>query len=55
MTELQEVAETMLAVAPTFKTLDEAIAYVRTKMPDETPQVVDGVAWALIKKQRSRL
>lgn len=61
MTETNEVADGMnvppeeLAKIVDFHT---AAAFVRTQMPDETPQVTDGVAeglWARIASVRSRI
>lgn len=37
--------------APEFKSMDEARAYVRERMPDETHTVIDNVAWSLLKAQ----
>lgn len=51
MTEADEVAATMKA--PKFKNFDEASAYVRTQMPDESMQVIDNVAWSLYQGWQS--
>src|SRR5580700_2611978 len=47
MTECDEVAATMVEGAPDFKTMDETRTYVRERMPDSSPQVIDNVAWTL--------
>jgi hypothetical protein len=56
MSELQEVAASMWrwrGRALPFASSDEARAFVRQLMRDESPQVIDGVAWELMRLQRA--
>jgi hypothetical protein len=55
MSELDEVADSLRTqFAATFfyaATLEEAIAFVRVTLRDETPEVIDGVAQSLWESQ----
>lgn len=52
--ECDEVADTMVAgwLAETDRSFDAAQEYVRQRMPGESPQVIDGVAWSLFIRTR---
>ena len=49
MTECEEVAGT-LPVPPQGSTMDEVRRHVRAAMPEESEQVIDNVAEALLRR-----
>lgn len=49
-TECDEVADNMKP--PRFKSFDEASRWVRSRMPDESMQVIDNVAESLYLRQQ---
>jgi len=56
MTECDEVARVIAAgfSLPADLTMDEARQIVRFKMPDESVQVIDNVAWSLYRDRSRR-
>jgi hypothetical protein len=52
MTECDEVAGAMRP--PRLSNFDEALAFVRREMPDETHTVIDNVAWGLWREEQLR-
>lgn len=52
MSELDEVADAIALALRVLPISDDALrALVRQYMPDESPEVIDGVAWALRERQ----
>lgn len=49
MTECDEVAESMQHLFRDCVTMDDFRRVVRSQMPDESPQVIDNVAWSAYK------
>src|SRR5690606_40224842 len=54
MSELEEVAQSISGQCFQVTSLDQAREIVSARMPDETPQVIDGVAHALFMAAQAK-